>query len=165
MKYTQVESRTFEVEGYKATINFKFYRYDENSRWYYSVAEVAKGAKAVAKAMGFEVLGVKSESYSGGNSVDLYIQTELTKEQQEKNEELRHWDYCTQKRDTIEEPREKLAKNLDWAFRGGTFDGMTDMYEYSGGYKLKDPDGNDLEVDAKYVFVHFTTREEYKKWN
>lgn len=122
--------REIEIEGYKATVNIKFQSWDRvggKSSYYCSVSETAKCLKALAKSMGFEVISAKSESYSGGDSVDLTLKSELTEEQKVFNESL---DYNERYRRHTE-PRQDLANKLGGYFKAGHFNGMEDIYEYS----------------------------------
>ena len=105
-----------------------------NGRAYYlMVSNVASAMKQVMNAMrksglvSFTKMWAVSESYSGGNSVraNLYGADENTA-------------------DTL--------KKLGWAFSSGSFDGMTDMYEYKNGLKVEF-NGEMLNLNSKYVFT------------
>jgi hypothetical protein len=51
------------------------------------------------------------------------------------------------------------------AFESGSFDGMTDCYDYKkGSMKIASPDGVDLDFTTKYGFEHFVTKEQYDKF-
>lgn len=126
--------REIEIEGYKATVNIKFQSWDRvggKSSYYCSVSETAKCLKALAKSMGFEVISAKSESYSGGDSVDLTLKSELTEEQKEHNKVMQTRSYYETRCGTIPEPRQDLANKLEGYFKAGHFNGMEDIYEYS----------------------------------
>lgn len=42
---------------------------------------------------------------------------------------------------------------------------MTDSYSYRrGSISVKDPEGNDLDLTAKYIFEKFETAEEHARW-
>ena len=91
MKTYYTFPREIEVEGYKATVNIKFQSWDRvggKSSYYCSVSETAKCLKALAKSMGFEVISAKSKSYSGGDSIDLILKSELTEEQKNINQRI-----------------------------------------------------------------------------
>ena len=105
-----------------------------NGRAYYlMVSNVASAMKQVMNAMrksglvSFTKMWAVSESYSGGNSVraNLYGADENTAE---------------------------TLKKLGWAFSSGSFDGMTDMYEYKNGLKVEF-NGEMLNLNSKYVFT------------
>jgi hypothetical protein len=67
--------------------------------------------------------------------------------------------------DYIREPRADLLNDICKHFQQGNFDGMTDMYEYKkGGATITDPEGDEMPLDAKYVFSHFTTKEEFSRY-
>lgn len=110
-----------------------------NGRAYYlMVSNVASAMKQIMNAMrksglvSFTKMWAVSESYSGGNSVraNLYGADENTAE---------------------------TLKKLGWAFSSGSFDGMTDMYEYKNGLKVKfyvRPDlSTMLDLNSKYIFT------------
>mgnify|MGYP003630314007 CR=1 FL=1 len=92
------------------------------------VRQVHKQLKQNDK-MNYEKLWVKTESYSGGNSVNIYLlnPTEETK---------------------------KLSKSIMNRFQYGDFNGMIDLYEYNkdGNIKLILEDGQEIEVCSKYNF-------------
>ena len=79
--------------------------------------------------MTFDKLWVKTESYSGGNSVNIYLlnPTEETK---------------------------KLSNSIMNLFQYGNFNGMIDLYEYNkdGRVLLTLDDGQEIEVCSKYNF-------------
>jgi len=126
--------RTISVAGYTATINIKFQTWDEGKSYYTSVSETAKAIKAIAKAAGFNVIRCKSESYSGGDSVDISVATELTPEQTKRNNEIRStcpYGSHTTYPDWTNEPREELLHLIVNSFKQGSFNGMEDIYEYN----------------------------------
>ena len=118
MKNIVTLPRTISVAGYTATINVKFRSYSLNghsSSYYTSVSETAKAIKAIAKAAGFNVIRCKSESYSGGDSVDISVATELTHEQVKRNNEIRStcpYGSHTTYPDWTPEPREDLLATI-----------------------------------------------------
>ena len=80
--------------------------------------------------MSFDKLWVKSECYSGGDSVRIYL-LNPTKETQ------------------------KLSDSIMNLFQYGNFNGMIDLYEYSPTNTrplLKLEDGAEIEVTSKYNF-------------
>lgn len=154
--------RTISVAGYTATVNIKFKSYSLNwhsSQYYCSVSETAKAIKAIAKAAGFNVLKCKSESYSGGDSVDITVATELTPEQVKRNEEIKatcQWWGHSIYPDWTPEPREDLLAQIAWAFEAWKFNGMEDIYEYHDrNVKVEAPDGQMIDLDTKYCFERF----------
>lgn len=154
--------RTISVAGYTATINIKFKSYSLNwhsSQYYCSVSETAKAIKAIAKSAGFNVLRCKSESYSGGDSVDITVATELTSEQVKRNEEIKstcQWGSHIIYPDWAPEPREDLLAQIAWAFEAWKFNGMEDIYEYHDrNVKVEAPDGKMIDLDTKYCFDRF----------
>jgi hypothetical protein len=156
------EPRTFSVAGHEATVNIRFQVWDNAGyrRFYTSQAEVAKAIKALAKAAGFNVLKATSESYSGGDSVDITVESELTQEQHEQNEKAQYDLF----QPIIREPRGNLLKEIVEHFEGGRFNGSVDMYEYHSQETLstvKDPDGNEMEFTTKYAFERFETKERF----
>ena len=116
--------RTISVAGYTATINVKFHTWDEWKRYYCSVSETAKAIKAIAKEAGLTVLKCKSQSYSGGDHVDLILQSKLTPEQREED---RNYYKGINSFWHTNEPEQDLADKICWAFQGGKFNG------YEGG--------------------------------
>lgn len=161
MKNTVTLPRTITVLGYTATINVKFTNYG-NDRYYASVSETAKALKAIAKAAGFNVLRCKSQSYSGGDSVDIYIESTLTPEEHKRNGESRllysHPDYT-------KEPRRDIMDDICRAFEQGKFDGMDDSYKHrKDNLTVEAPNGTKCDLDTKYCFNHFTTAEEFASW-
>jgi len=92
------------------------------------VRQVHKQLKQNDK-MKYEKLWVKTESYSGGNSVNIYLlnPTEETK---------------------------KLSNSIMDLFQYGNFNGMIDLYEYNkdGNVILILEDGQEIEVCSKYNF-------------
>lgn len=154
-KNVVTQPRTIKVAGYTAKINVKFTTYG-NGRWYASVSETAKAVKAIATAAGFTVLGCKSQSYSGGDNVNLIVKTELTPEQIAKNDEIRsdNVNWYRRNYDMIKEPRAKLLDEIEFAFKDGHFDGMTDCYNYKEKVtQVEAPEGNEkVDITAKYIF-------------
>lgn len=68
--------------------------------------------------------------------------------------------------DIYKEPRQHILNSICNHFTQGTFDGMQDLYEYrKDGSKITDPEGDDISLDTKYCFNHFTTKEEYARWH
>lgn len=172
MEYTNVYQKSLIQYGeYSAEVIIKFRTWDRvggKTSYSIGVSETAKALKALAKAAGFNVLGCKSQSYSGGDSVDLYVETELTPEQQASNEKnLSLGSNMTYSHpDIYKEPRQQLLNTLCGYFQQGNFNGMEDIYEYKkGGSTIKDPEGDDIALDTKYCFNHFTTKEEYARWH
>jgi hypothetical protein len=171
MRQSVYKKTTIEVEGYTAEINVKYICWDRvggKQSYYTSVSETAKALKAIAKAAGFNVLGCKSKSYSGGDSCDLYVETELTPEQQASNEKnLSHGSRMTYSHpDIYKEPRGELLDRICRHFAQGSFNGMEDIYEYKkGGSTIEDPEGDAVALDTKYCFNHFTTKEEHARWH
>lgn len=159
--------RTISVAGYTATINVKFVTYSDGQCWqqyYTSVSETAKAIKAIAKEAGFNIIRCKSESYSGGDSVDISVSTELTPEQTNRNNEIRstcpYWSHTTYQ-DWTSEPREKLLHLIINSFKQGSFNGMEDIYEYSkDNMTVEWPNGDKVDLDTKYPFYYFLTPEE-----
>lgn len=168
MKKTITQPRTITVREYTATINVRFHYWD-NVGWkwsyYASVGETSKAIKAIAKAAGFNVLKCKSESFAGGDSVDIYVETELTPEQTAKNKEIREsGDWIAQQRDIIKEPRKALLHSLVRQFEDGHFNSMEDIYEYdSDRMTVAGPDGEPVNLTVKYGMEHFETLEEFAK--
>jgi len=169
MRQSVYKKTLIQVGDYSAEVNIKFRTWDRvggKTSYSIGVAETAKALKAIAKAAGFNVLGCKSHIYSGGNSVDIYVETELTPEQTKKNEEIIAQYGSRMHPEYTHEPREKLLNQLCKHFQQGNFDGMTDMYEYKkGGSSIKDPAGDDVALDTKYCFDHFITKEEHARWH
>lgn len=167
-EYT-TEPRTFTVEGYTATCNIRFRVWDNvggRRSYHVSQAEVGKAIKALAKAAGFKVLGVSSQSYSGGDSVDIHVETELTPEQivGNKNTQLQYGSCCHP--DYTDEPRGKLLHAIVGHFESGNFNGSEDIYEYrQSGATVLDPAGDAIYFTTKYGFEHFTTKEEWDRWH
>ena len=81
--------------------------------------------------MTFDKLWVRSESYSGGNSVDIYL-LNPTKETKE------------------------LSDYIMNLFQSGQFNSMEDIYEYhrDGKVILSLEDGGEVEVSSKYNFSY-----------
>lgn len=68
--------------------------------------------------------------------------------------------------DIYKEPRQHILDSICGYFQQGNFNGMEDIYEYKkGGSTIKDPEGDDIALDTKYCFNHFTTKEEYARWH
>ena len=164
MSQSLILPRTITIEEFSATINIKFKVWWRG--YYISVSETAKALKAIAKSAGFNVLGCKSQSYSWWNSCDIYIESELSAEQLAKNSQIwkefgsmAHPEYTYQ-------PRADLINMICKSFQGGTFDGMTDSYDYRNDtLKVEAPNGEMLSIDTKYCFSHFVNAEEYNKWH
>lgn len=97
-------------------------------------AIAAKEIRARLKQAGI-IASVKSQNYSGGNSVNVSL-TDATPA-------------------TV-----KTAQSIARAFQSGSFDGMTDCYNY-------DNSRDDLPAQAKYVFVnnHLTDATAQKVWD
>lgn len=154
--------RTISVAGYTATINVKFVTYSDgqcSKQYYTSVSETAKAIKAITKSAGFNIIRCKSESYSGGDSVDISVATELTPEQTKRNNEIRStcpYGSHTTYPDWTNEPREKLLHLIVNSFKQGSFNGMEDIYEYHDcNIKVEAPDGKMIDLDTKYCFDRF----------
>lgn len=132
MKTKKKFSTVINVLGADYKVNLSAVSY--NGRAYYlGVANVASAMKQIMNAMkksglvSFTKIWAVSESYSGGNSVrvNLYGADENTAE---------------------------TLKKLGWAFSSGSFDGMTDMYEYKNGLKVE-YNGEMLDLNSKYIFT------------
>ena len=132
MKMKKKFSTVINVLGADYKVNLTAVSYNGTS-FYLRVANVASAMKQIMNAMkktglvSFTKMWAVSESYSGGNSVraNLYGADENTAE---------------------------TLKKLGWAFSSGSFDGMTDMYEYKNGLKVEF-NGEMLNLNAKYVFT------------
>lgn len=158
MKNSVTVPRTISVAGYTATINIKFVTYDEGKRYYCSVSETAKAIKAIAKEAGLTVLKCKSQSYSGGDHVDLILQSKLTPEQREED---RNYYKGINSFWHTNEPEQDLADKICWAFQGGKFNGYEDIYEYrQDNMQVEAPNGEMVSLDTKYCFNAFRTPEE-----
>jgi len=126
-------STVINVLGADYKVNLTAMSWYKGKGFYLNVANVSSAMKQVMNAMrksglvSFTKMWAVSESYSGGNSVraNLYGADENTA-------------------DTL--------KKLGWAFSSGSFDGMTDMYEYKNGLKVEF-NGEMLNLNAKYVFT------------
>lgn len=167
MKQSITLPREIQVAGYKATINVKFITYSTGQcpqQYYCSVSETAKAIKAIAKEAWFNIIRCKSESYSGGDSVDISVATELTPEQTKRNSEIRstcQYGSHTTYPDLTPEPREKLLHLIVNSFKQGSFNGMEDIYEYSkDNMTVEWPNGDRVDLDTKYPFYYFLTPEE-----
>lgn len=95
------------------------------------IRQIHNQLKKVGK-MSFDKLWVKSESYSGGSSVNIYL--------------------LNPSKETY-----KDSKNIMSLFEYGSFNPMIDLYEYSP--KDSRPllvleDGKEIEVDSKYNFSY-----------
>ena len=125
-------STVINVLGADYKVNLTAMSWYKGKGFYLNVANVSSAMKQVMNAMrksglvSFTKMWAVSESYSGGNSVraNLYGADENTA-------------------DTL--------KKLGW-FSSGSFDGMTDMYEYKNGLKVEF-NGEMLNLNAKYVFT------------
>lgn len=160
----KTEKRTFQCQGVTVEVPITFKNY--GSSWYANQAQVAKIIKAFAKSQWYTVLSCKSESYSGGDSVDITLETELTKEQLEQNEEMRKESFNKLFFEWHKEPRALFMKQVCGHFQTGSFDGMNDMYENKeNGIYTEGPDGKPVRISSKYIFEHFMTREEFEGRN
>ena len=133
MKNSVTLPRTISVAGYTATINVKFHTWDEWKRYYCSVSETAKAIKAITKAAGFNVIRCKSQSYSGWDSVDIAVATEMTPEQTKRNKEIKdtcQWGSHIIYPDWTKEPREDILAQIAGAFEAWKFNGMEDIYGF-----------------------------------
>ena len=151
--------RTISVAGYTATINVKFVTWDEWKSYYTSVSETAKALKAIAKEAGFNIIKCKSESYSGWDSVDIVVHTELTPEQVATNNEIiktcPYWSHRSYPTWT-NEPRDTLLNTIAKTFQQWHFNWMEDIYEYSkDNMTIEDPNGKMVDLDTKYCFERF----------
>lgn len=150
--------RTISVAGYTATINIKFVTYDEWKRYYCPVSETAKAIKAIAKEAGLTVLKCKSQSYSGGDHVDLILQSKLTPEQREQDSNYykginSFWH--------TNEPEQDLADKICGIFQWGKFNWYEDIYEYrQDNMQVEAPNWEMVSLDTKYCFNAFRTPEE-----
>lgn len=88
-----------------------------------------------------------------GNSVNIWIKSELTEEDRAHNTASRE---AYTPHEFRHEPRIKLIQTISEAFKQGTFDGMTDSYTYNEEVvKVLDPEGKQVGLSTKYVFVMF----------
>lgn len=156
------EPRTFTVEGLTVTCNIRFREWGRvGGKPSYSVsqAEVGKVIKALAKEAGFNVLWVRSESFAGGDSVDITVESELTPEQIASNKNVTEQYRTCYHPDYIHEPRGELLKSIARHFRSGDFNGSEDLYEYrQNGPVVKDPSGDEISFDTKYTSEYFDSK-------
>lgn len=151
--------QVIKVGEYEANVNVLFKSYGSPVPHYYAgVAQVAKATAAILKAAGFTVISSSSQSYSGGESVNVTIKSELTDAQKLANDELIHGATFRGMNhpDYHREPREALAYRIEKSFESGSFDGMQDLYEYrTDRLQVTAPDGTLSDLSAKYVFFRF----------
>lgn len=158
MKNSVTLPRTISVAGYTATVNIKFVTWDEGKRYYCSVSETAKAVKAIAKEAGLTIIKCTSQSYSGGDHVELILQSMLTPEQREED---RNYYKGINSFWHTKEPQQDIADKICWAFEAWTFNGMEDIYEYDNdSLTIQDPNGNMVSLDTKYCFNAFRAPEE-----
>lgn len=167
-KYIMHQTRVG-AAGVVATANIRFVVWDTvggKTSYCTGAAGAATAIKALAKAAGFNVFKCTSENYTGGDSVDISVETELTPEQLEKNALIIQTYGTMGHPEYTHEPRQELLKDICRHFQQGSFDGMTDMYEYRrNGSTVKDPAGDDVTLDSKYIFEHFITKAQHEKWH
>lgn len=110
---------------------------------------MAKAVRAIAKSAGFQVVSCKSESFSGGESIDICVKSELTEQQKRTNVDTRMNEGCGQ---TFQEPRWDELVAICNAFKTGRFDGMTDYYEYSADrMTIATPNKDETSFNAKWI--------------
>jgi hypothetical protein len=122
----------------KITINNKTYNVKLNEKTYgggtyVNAAGVASVLRSVLKEMkkdgsiGYKKLWVKSQTYSGGNSIDVYTHGGTNTE---------------------------LIDDVVSLFQEGKFNGMIDSYEYGNKVVVNKDDGEDVEIGVKYTFYN-----------
>ena len=127
-----------EVEG--TTINVDvaaniFDTYGTGNYAYATVAGTASVLRQVLKSLkkegtiGYDKLWVRSESYAGGDSIRVHTHNGVNT---------------------------KLIESIVNRFQGGSFDGMTDMYNYNaGGFKITNPvSGDTIDLSTKHSFYY-----------
>ena len=121
---------TINDKTYNVNLNVKTYQYGS----YVSAAGVAGVLRQVLKCMkkdgsiGYKKLWVRSETYSGGNSIDVYTRGGTNTE---------------------------LINSVVSLFQEGNFNGMIDSYEYGERVNVTDNDtGEDIGIGVKYAFYY-----------
>ena len=122
---------TIEIKGknYSVKLNEKTYGVGNSS--YVPVASVAGVLRTVLKEMkkngsiGYKKLWVRSESYSGGTSINV---------------------------NTHGGTNTELIESVVNLFQEGNFNGMIDLYEYGNGMPVTKENGETIEIGAKYTF-------------
>jgi hypothetical protein len=120
------------------TINNKTYNVKLNEKTYGSgsyvnAAGVASVLRTVLKEMrkdgsiGYKKLWVKSETFAGGNSIDVYTHSGTNTE---------------------------LINDVVGLFQEGNFNGMIDLYEYGDRVVVNKDNGEDVEIGVKYTFYN-----------
>jgi len=116
--------------------NIPIFKWGNSDSYYATASSTAKVIRQLIKQTFPTVKArVKSETFSGGDSVVVYIQNP---------------------QDVDQDTMTKLKATVKF-FQGGSFDGMTDSYNYNYDKGLKlDYKGKTLEFTAKYVRVNDT---------
>ena len=123
---------TISVNGndYRVSLSEKYLmKYSDSN--YMTIGGVGQIIRQVLKQeLTYDNIWVRTESYAGGNSVNVYLE---------------NVDYI------------EVAKSIGRSFQQGTFNGMIDMYEYFGDTKyLYLDNGNAVICDSKFVSVYDT---------
>jgi hypothetical protein len=122
LKFTNITLKTY------GTV----YRGGQQIHYYYStMLGVSQAVRQYMKQMFPDVeFRIKTDSYSGGDSVRVRILSNLPSE-------------------TYKEIRSQLES----VFEEGRFNGMEDIYEYNGGGLKVDYAGQTVDIGTKYLFV------------
>lgn len=109
---------------------------------YATMGGVSKVARQYIKQKHGVCVQVSTESYSGGDSLTIYVNpTAVTRE-----------------------VYDSLKSNIKSLFQYGSFDGMTDMYNYKDGFTgITDPETG-VTFDTKYCFVQYGAKYGTKLW-
>jgi|APSaa5957512535_1039671.scaffolds.fasta_scaffold45956_3 hypothetical protein len=133
-----MKNGTIEVLGIKVPIKItgeqiKTYGIDSTYMTIGGVGSVIRQSIKYLKSIGeicYEKLWVRSESYSGGNSVKVYLMS-------------------------ADESTMNIVESLMNGFEYGNFDPMIDLYNYKEHQNhLKFNDGSKIECSTKYGFVN-----------
>jgi len=129
-------SKTFDIESNPIDVKFKnipIFKYGNGDTYYATASSTAKVIRQLIK-QAFPTIKARviSDTFSMGDSVTVYIQNP---------------------QDVNDETMSQLKDIVKW-FQGGSFDAMTDMYNYhsSAGLQLE-YQGKTVEFTAKYTKV------------
>jgi len=126
---SEVEKINFEWNGFQFK-NIPLYKYGTD-RYYVSIGSVSQVVRQYIKQKYKIPFQISSDSYSGGDSIHLYISP----------------------LDVDKETFDKISSDLETTFKAGYFDGMEDIYNYTDSQFVIEYNGQNIEFDTKYFFT------------